>query len=74
MGVLLVLTGIAFLNVVDWFSITTLGQWLIDTFPGLMKLEDWMTPAGAAGRDPPARARTCRADLIWPVHCRSPSR
>ncbi len=44
MGVLLVLTGIAFLNVVDWFTITTLGQWLIDTFPGLMKLEDWITP------------------------------
>jgi cytochrome c-type biogenesis protein len=46
MGVLLVLTGIAFLNVVDWFSITTLGQWLIETFPGLMKLEDWITPDG----------------------------
>lgn len=46
MGVLLVLTGIAFLNIVDWFSITTIGQWLIETFPGLMKLEEWITPSG----------------------------
>jgi len=44
MGVLLVLTGIAFLNVVDWFSIQALGQWLIETFPGLARIEEMMTP------------------------------
>jgi cytochrome c-type biogenesis protein len=44
MGVLLVLTGIAFLNVFDWFSIQALGQWLIETFPGLASIEQWMTP------------------------------
>jgi cytochrome c-type biogenesis protein len=46
MGALLVLTGIAFLNVVDWFSITALGQWLIETFPGLGQVEGWVTPEG----------------------------
>jgi cytochrome c-type biogenesis protein len=45
MGVLLILTGIAFLNVVDWFSIQTLGQWLIETFPGLARVEEWVMPA-----------------------------
>jgi cytochrome c-type biogenesis protein len=45
MGVLLVLTGIAFLNVFDWFSIQSLGQWLIETFPGLARIEEMMTPA-----------------------------
>jgi len=45
MGVILILTGIAFLNVIDWFSIQTLGQWLIETFPGLARVEEWMTPA-----------------------------
>jgi len=44
MGVLLVLTGIAFLNVFDWFSIQALGQWLIETFPGLARIEEWMMP------------------------------
>jgi cytochrome c-type biogenesis protein len=44
MGVLLVLTGIAFLNIFDWFSINALGQWMIETFPGLLKIEDWATP------------------------------
>jgi cytochrome c-type biogenesis protein len=44
MGVLLVLTGIAFLNVFDWFSIQAIGQWLIETFPGLARLEEMMTP------------------------------
>lgn len=43
MGALLVLTGIAFLNVVDWFSMQALGQWLIETFPGLAGVEEWMT-------------------------------
>jgi cytochrome c-type biogenesis protein len=44
MGVLLVLTGIAFLNVIDWFSIQALGQWLIETFPGLARIEDLVLP------------------------------
>lgn len=44
MGALLVLTGIAFLNVFDWFSIQTLGQWLIETFPGLARIEEALTP------------------------------
>lgn len=46
MGLLLVLTGIAFLNVFDWFSINALGQWMIETFPGLAAIEDWATPEG----------------------------
>jgi cytochrome c-type biogenesis protein len=45
MGVLLVLTGIAFLNVFDWFSIQALGQWMIETFPALARVEEWLTPA-----------------------------
>ncbi|MBX9861300.1 MAG: cytochrome c biogenesis protein CcdA [Hyphomicrobium sp.] len=44
MGALLVLTGIAFLNVFDWFSIQAIGQWLIETFPGLARIEEMMTP------------------------------
>ena len=44
MGAVLVLTGIAFLNVIDWFSIQALGQWLIETFPGLARIEELMTP------------------------------
>jgi cytochrome c-type biogenesis protein len=44
MGVLLVLTGIAFLNVFEWFSIQAIGQWLIETFPGLARVEELMTP------------------------------
>lgn len=45
MGALLVLTGIAFLNVFDWFSINAFGQWLIETFPALTTLEEKLTPA-----------------------------
>jgi cytochrome c-type biogenesis protein len=44
MGLLLVLTGIAFLNLFDWFSIQSFGQWLIETFPGLARIEEHMTP------------------------------
>lgn len=44
MGVLLVLTGIAFLNVIDWFSINALGQFLIETFPGLAAIEETLVP------------------------------
>ena len=40
MGVLLVLTGLLFLTgSLNWF-----GQWLIETFPGLGKLEELLTP------------------------------
>lgn len=46
MGVVLVLTGIAFLNIVDWFSITSIGQWLIETFPGLAAIEGLVAPQG----------------------------
>jgi cytochrome c-type biogenesis protein len=45
MGVLLVITGIAFLNVFDWLSINAFGQWMIETFPGLTTLEEKFTPA-----------------------------
>lgn len=44
MGAVLVLTGIAFLNIVDWFSINAFGQWLIETFPALSTLEEKMVP------------------------------
>jgi cytochrome c-type biogenesis protein len=40
MGVLLVLTGLLFLT----GSITWIGQWLIETFPGLGQIEDWAVP------------------------------
>ncbi|MFA5949655.1 MAG: cytochrome c biogenesis protein CcdA [Hyphomicrobium sp.] len=46
MGLILVLTGIAFLNVLDWFSINSLGQWLIENFPGLTAIEGWALPDG----------------------------
>lgn len=42
MGVLLVLTGILFLT----GQITWLGQWLIEVFPGLARVEEWVTPQG----------------------------
>ena len=42
MGALLVLTGILFLT----GSINLFGQWLIETFPVLGRIEDWVTPAG----------------------------
>jgi cytochrome c-type biogenesis protein len=40
MGVLLVLTGILFLT----GSINWLGQWIIETFPALAAVEEWLTP------------------------------
>jgi cytochrome c-type biogenesis protein len=43
MGVLLVLTGIAILNVFPWFSMNALGQWMLDTFPFLLQVEEWFT-------------------------------
>ena len=42
MGVLLIITGLLFLTgSINWF-----GQWLIETFPALGQIEDWVTPAG----------------------------
>jgi cytochrome c-type biogenesis protein len=49
MGVLLIATGIAFLNVFDWFSINAFGQWMIETFPGLATIEEWATPKDLQG-------------------------
>jgi cytochrome c-type biogenesis protein len=40
MGVLLVITGLMFLT----GSINWLGSWILDTFPGLMRIEEWVTP------------------------------
>jgi cytochrome c-type biogenesis protein len=40
MGVLLVLTGLLFLTgSMNWF-----GQWMLETFPALMRIEEWFTP------------------------------
>jgi cytochrome c-type biogenesis protein len=40
MGVLLVLTGLLFLTgSMNWF-----GQWMLETFPSLMRIEEWFTP------------------------------
>lgn len=45
MGLLLVLTGIMFLlGGQNWF-----GQWMLDTFPGLASIENWVTPEGLKG-------------------------
>ncbi|MGQ0671715.1 MAG: cytochrome c biogenesis CcdA family protein [Hyphomicrobium sp.] len=41
MGLVLVLTGLLFLT----GSINGLGQWLIETFPALAQVEEWLTPA-----------------------------
>ena len=41
MGVFLILTGIAFLNVFEWFSIASIGQWLIEHVPFLSQIEEW---------------------------------
>jgi cytochrome c-type biogenesis protein len=40
MGVLLIITGLMFLT----GSINWLGSWILDTFPGLMRIEEWVTP------------------------------
>ena len=40
MGVLLVITGLLFLTgSINWF-----GSWLLDVFPGLSRIEEWVTP------------------------------
>jgi cytochrome c-type biogenesis protein len=49
MGVLLILTGIAFLNVIEWFSINAFGQWMIETFPILTTLEEKLAPKDLQG-------------------------
>lgn len=45
MGALLVLTGLLFVT----GSINWIGNWLIETFPVLMKVEDWLTPETLQG-------------------------
>lgn len=42
MGVVLIITGILFLT----GSLNQFGNWLLATFPGLMQVEDWLTPDG----------------------------
>lgn len=42
MGVLLVLTGLMFLT----GSMNVFGQWMLETFPMLMRIEEWFTPKG----------------------------
>jgi cytochrome c-type biogenesis protein len=45
MGLLLVVTGLMFLfGAQNW-----LGQWMIETFPGLTQLETWLTPDSLRG-------------------------
>ena len=44
MGVVLVLTGIAILNVFPWFSLSALAQWTLEHFPSLGSVEEWFTP------------------------------
>ncbi len=45
MGVLLIATGLLFLlGGQNW-----LGQWMLDTFPGLASIERWATPEGLSG-------------------------
>ncbi len=43
MGLVLVLTGIAILNIFPWFSLQALGQWMLETFPGMASIEEWFT-------------------------------
>lgn len=49
MGLILVLAGIAMLNIFPWFSLTAFGQWMLETFPVLMRIEDWFTPKSLQG-------------------------
>jgi cytochrome c-type biogenesis protein len=46
MGALLVLTGILFLT----GSINAFGQWMLETFPALAQIEEWVSPK-SLGRD-----------------------
>lgn len=45
MGVVLVVTGVLILS----GSMNAFGNWLLDTFPGLMRVEDLLTPKGLDG-------------------------
>ncbi len=49
MGVVLILTGIAILNIFPWFSIAALAQWTLETFPGLAAVEEWFTSKSLQG-------------------------
>jgi cytochrome c-type biogenesis protein len=49
MGVILVLAGIAMLNIFPWFSLQGFGQWMLETFPVLMQIEEWFTPKTLQG-------------------------
>jgi cytochrome c-type biogenesis protein len=45
MGLLLVLTGLVFVfGAQNWF-----GQWMLETFPALSKIEEWVTPESLKG-------------------------
>ncbi len=41
MGLMLIVTGLLFVT----GSMNVIGQWLLDTFPGLGLLEEWLTPS-----------------------------
>jgi cytochrome c-type biogenesis protein len=45
MGLLLVITGLLFL----FGAQNALGQWMIETFPGLARIESWLTPDSLKG-------------------------
>ncbi|MGE3711902.1 MAG: cytochrome c biogenesis CcdA family protein [Hyphomicrobiaceae bacterium] len=45
MGALLIITGLLFLT----GSMNIVGQWLLDNFPGLAMLEEWLTPRSLQG-------------------------
>jgi len=45
MGIVLVLTGVLFLT----GSLNQFGNWLLETFPVLMRIEDWLTPESLPG-------------------------
>ena len=45
MGALLIVTGLLFMT----GSMNFIGQWMLDTFPGLGNLEDWLTPKALQG-------------------------
>ena len=45
MGGLLILTGVLFMT----GSMNFIGQWMLETFPGLAGLEEWLTPKALQG-------------------------
>ncbi|MBX9683404.1 MAG: cytochrome c biogenesis protein CcdA [Hyphomicrobium sp.] len=46
MGLLLVITGLLFL----FGAQNALGQWMLETFPALARVESWVTPDGLSGQ------------------------